>query len=110
MRSKFITGFATIFGDKQSRLVGLKDPGLAAMQRWGEADSFACAHCGKHTFCPPRVDGASLGGLCRRCNKLICSRPECHRDCVPRQQRIDERLNAQRRVQDYLGGAEHDPS
>ncbi len=92
MRSKFTTGHATILGDPKDRLVGLVDPGLAALQRWGEADSFSCAHCGKHTFCPPNVDGASLGGLCHRCDKLICNRPECHRDCIPRQQRIDERL------------------
>ena len=104
MRSKFATGFAQVLGDSKDRLVGLKDPGLAAMQRWGEADSFSCAHCGKHTFCPPNVDGASLGGLCNRCGALICDRAECHRDCVPKEKRIEARMEHFRRVGAYLEG------
>lgn len=39
-----------------------------------EADTFTCFHCAHVTHVRPRMDAADLGGLCKICMKLICSR------------------------------------
>lgn len=40
-----------------------------------ELDTFSCFHCGRVIHVKPKIDPASLGGLCKTCMKLIC--PDC---------------------------------
>lgn len=39
-----------------------------------ETDTFTCFHCHVVTRVKPKMDAADLGGLCKVCMKLICSR------------------------------------
>lgn len=49
-------------------LIGFGDAGVV------EVDTFTCGHCQYVTQVPVRADPASLGGHCRSCDKLICTR------------------------------------
>lgn len=51
-------------------------------------DTFSCGHCSRIVMVKPKQDPADLGGLCKRCVKLIC--PQCagFGDCDP----IEEKL------------------
>ena len=39
-----------------------------------EADTFTCFHCQKVTHVKAKMDPSDLGGLCKVCMRLICSR------------------------------------
>ena len=39
-----------------------------------ETDTFTCFHCSHVTRVKPKMDAADLGGLCKVCMKMICSR------------------------------------
>lgn len=52
-----------------------------------EVDTFTCSHCQRVTPVPVKCAPEDLGGHCRCCDKLICSRcvETMHRggNCVP---------------------------
>lgn len=63
-----------------------------------EADSFTCAHCNSVTLVHAGQRAADLGGFCRLCSKLICSRC-AGGDCIPfekKLQKLEERARQQR--------------
>jgi hypothetical protein len=39
-----------------------------------ESDTFTCFHCQQIVHVKPMMDAADLGGLCKVCKRLICSR------------------------------------
>ena len=53
----------------QGYLIGVGPSGVIA-----EADSFTCSHCSRIVIVRPLDDPANMGGHCRLCDKLICSR------------------------------------
>jgi hypothetical protein len=39
-----------------------------------ECDTFTCNHCNSVTHVKPKMDPAALGGLCKMCMRLVCSK------------------------------------
>jgi hypothetical protein len=71
-----------------------------------EADTFTCAHCQKIVPCRAKQNLDDLGGFCRLCDRLICSR--CvGRDCVPFLKAIEaaEEKEYRRRQFEQMAGA-----
>jgi hypothetical protein len=61
-----------------------------------EAATFTCSHCQKIVPCRAAQDPYALGGFCRQCDRLICSR--CvGRDCVPFMKAIEAAEQAEYR-------------
>ena len=48
-----------------------------------ECDTFTCGHCQRVTFVPDGQSVYDLGGGCRRCNSLICSKCVDLGACTP---------------------------
>ena len=66
-----------------------------------ECDTFTCGHCPRVTHVMPKMDPADLGGLCKVCAKLICSR--CvGKGCDPFEKKL-ERSEARDRARRSYG-------
>jgi hypothetical protein len=53
-----------------------------------EADTFTCYHCNRITHVRAYADPAELGGLCKACMRLICSK--CvGKNCIPFEKKLD---------------------
>lgn len=39
-----------------------------------ETDSFTCFHCNRVTHVKPKIDAADMGGLCKMCMELVCTK------------------------------------
>lgn len=91
-------GYSQIWG---TGLSNLDDPGLAALHRDKECDTFTCAHCNSIVHVPPLTDPADIGGLCRVCDGLIC--PACTdlRACAPFEAKLERQLTRALRMRDY---------
>ena len=48
-----------------------------------ECDVFSCYHCQRQVFVPVGQSGFDLGGGCRICNQLICSKCVDKGTCRP---------------------------
>jgi hypothetical protein len=74
----------------------ISDPGSGVQ----EMDTFTCAHCCAVTHVKPFQDPATLGGLCKKCMKLVC--PKCSsRSCDPIERWLDRTENEFRRSQTF---------
>ena len=82
-------------------LNGLADPGLAALHKDGECDTFTCAHCNCIVHVPPLTDPANIGGMCKVCFALIC--PACTdlRACSPFESKLEAQLTRAHRMREY---------
>ncbi len=71
------------------RVGGFTDPGMAALQACGEADTYTCGHCQRIVIMAP---GKQTDGLCRVCNRLVCK--HCVKDgqCRPFEEEIERKL------------------
>lgn len=52
-----------------------------------ETDYFRCDHCSRQVRVKPKEDPANIGGMCKRCMKLIC----CHcvgKGCDPFEEKL----------------------
>jgi hypothetical protein len=54
-----------------------------------EGETYMCGHCGAHKHVRPRERPEDIGGLCKRCMKLLC--PGCveNGDCDPIEAKLD---------------------
>ena len=72
-----------------------------------ERDTFTCGHCQAIVDVVPFADPADMGGLCRVCNRLICSKcVESPQGCVPWEkmlEKIEQKYESDRRVQEITG-------
>jgi hypothetical protein len=48
-----------------------------------ECDLFSCFHCQRQVFVPPGASAWEIGGGCRICNQLICSKCVEKGTCTP---------------------------
>ena len=55
-----------------------------------ECDNFTCFHCQKIVEVPPGASAFTIGGGCRICNQLICSRCVDKGICVPWIKQMEE--------------------
>lgn len=93
-------GYVEVSGPTGERLLDPgSDPGLQALARDRECDTFMCNHCQRITHVPPKCDPASLGGLCGNCGDLICPRCVGIGTCTPFEEalaRVEARGEARR--------------
>ena len=71
-----------------------------------ECDTFTCNHCQKVTFVWPGISVYDMGGGCRICNKLICSKCVDKGTCTPWEQRLidaDRKMESNRIVSQIVG-------
>ncbi len=54
-----------------------------------ECDTFTCNHCQRVTFVRPRADPFELGGGCRICQGLICSKCVDRGTCTPWEKQME---------------------
>ncbi len=59
-----------------------------------ECDTFTCNHCQRVTFVWPGMSAYDLGGGCRICNKLICSKCVDKGTCTPWEEQME--INARK--------------
>lgn len=65
-----------------------------------ERDTFTCKHCNRVTHVKPRMDAASLGGLCKICYGLIC--PFCvGKGCDPFEAKLERQEARQLALRSY---------
>jgi len=83
-------------------LAHLTDPGLAALHKDGECDTFTCAHCNSVVFVPPFTDPADIGGGCRICDGLICNKCVDLRACSPFEAKLERQLERAHRMRGYV--------
>lgn len=55
-----------------------------------ERDTFTCAHCNRVSFVKPRERPEDIGGLCKCCMGLICSKCVDEGVCAPLEKRLQE--------------------
>jgi hypothetical protein len=65
-----------------------------------EADTFTCAHCQKIVPCRAKQSPYELGGFCRLCDRLICSKC-AGRDCAPFMRQIEAAEEREYRRRQY---------
>jgi hypothetical protein len=68
--------------------------------RVSEADSFTCAHCNSVTLVRAGQRAADLGGFCRLCSKLICSKC-AGGDCTPFEKKLQQMEERARRGREF---------
>lgn len=83
-------GYAQIVGPLGHKGRPVEPQGL---RDWGEADTFTCGHCNRIVHVPPRTDPANIGGLCKQCMSLVCSKCVATGRCDPLEKKI-ERMEA----------------
>jgi hypothetical protein len=59
-------------------------------------DFYVCCHCQRGTVVSPREDPANLGGLCKVCMRMICTRCVSKGGCDPWEEQM-ERMEARQR-------------
>lgn len=74
-----------------------------------EGETYQCKHCQRHTHIKPFQRPEDIGGLCRRCMKVMC--PRCSdlaakgAACIPFEQRhveeIERGIERQRALRSY---------
>lgn len=65
-----------------------------------EIDTFSCGHCGRVVHVKPRMDPATMGGLCRQCMKFEC--PACvGKGCTPLEKKLDAMEKRDRALRSY---------
>ena len=77
-------GYATVFGPTTlpSGEPAAPDP-LVGRGEVHECDTATCGHCQTIIFVRPFCDPADLGGLCKRCMRIICRKCVDRGICVP---------------------------
>ena len=65
-------GNATIVGDLQRGTPTIVEGGVRHHE--AEIDTYTCFHCCRIVHVPVRADPANIGGLCKQCMGLVCSR------------------------------------
>ena len=92
-------GYSQLFGPG---LDGLKDPGLAALQKDKEADTFTCGHCNCVTHVPANTDAANIGGLCKVCMAFVCPKCASLGICSPFEKQLELQLTREYRMREYV--------
>lgn len=87
-------GYAQLLGPGLS---GLSNPGLASLNKWGECDTFTCAHCQALVHVPVGRGPEAVGGYCRSCDSIICVACADKQVCTPVEAELERKLtNAER--------------
>lgn len=71
-----------------------------------ECDTFTCGHCQRVTFVPVGQSPYNLGGGCRICGSLICSKCVDKGTCTPWEEqmlKIERRHETDRMVSRIIG-------
>ena len=71
-----------------------------------DCDTFTCNHCQKVTFVWPGQSAYDMGGGCRICNSLICSKCVDKGTCTPWEQHlidVDNKMESDRNVSRIVG-------
>lgn len=80
-------GYIQIIGGPRSS--AFVDPGMAALQSTGEADTYTCGHCQRVVIMAP---GKQNEGMCRVCWRLVCKHCMKAGNCVPFEEEIERKL------------------
>lgn len=71
-----------------------------------ECDSFTCYHCQRVVFVPPGQSAFNLGGGCRVCQQLICSKCVDLGTCRPWEEqmlKIEHKYETDKMISRLLG-------
>jgi hypothetical protein len=79
-----------LFGRREQGYACITDPDRGV----DESATFTCGHCNRIVRVKAKADPFELGGLCRVCNRLICS--TCvGKGCDPLEEKIERVENDQ---------------
>ena len=92
-------GYATIIGDLAKKDPKLVEQGVRHTE--AEIDTYLCEHCNCVVHVPARADPSTMGGFCRQCMGLICSRCVGKRTCTPWERKMEE-AEARQRLRDAM--------
>lgn len=92
-------GLGTVSGDLPNAAPTIIEEGRRHKEV--EIDTVTCFHCCRVYHVTPNTDAADLGGLCKQCMQLICSRCVDKGVCTPWEKRLDEELSRQAARRSY---------
>ena len=81
-------GNATIVGDLPRGTPTIVESGVRHQEV--EIDTFTCGHCNAVKHVPVRANAADIGGLCKQCLQLICSKCVDKGICTPFEKKLQE--------------------
>ncbi len=87
-------GYATIVGDLSKKAPTIIEGGIRHKET--EIDTVTCFHCCRIFHILPNMDAADMGGLCKQCMQLICSRCVDKGICLPWEKKLEQEEAKQR--------------